>query len=251
MLNPLNNLILCEAFDNLHIHSTEFYGGYLDHEAAEDKDIANNIRMSTHLETMYLERFRNVGPRTITAFMDFADTLTFARLPNYGIITSADVVLMLSSLKSLRTFSLRAQADGHGVYPPCTVYLNDTEFLSIEWATKSLNQFRCPIRVPRPQDHVPEKFRLAELTCKDEEESWAIQKQVYRHLAQQTELQCLYLQIPADKTTYVLQWYSLEITLESGLGELEKLTELEELKIGGLNHSMDAKAHAWMDRRDE
>ncbi|KAG0336454.1 hypothetical protein BG004_008061, partial [Podila humilis] len=243
------NLNVRRALDKLGIHAIKFNCIHLKDMQIEDKEIAENIKVSTRLKDVSLEDLRHVGYRTVAALIGLADTLTFLNLPNYGSISGADVVQMLSSLRSLKSFHLHAPSNrwNYGEPDPLqTTFLTAAEFLSFEWATSSLEFFMCPIKVPRPEAHVPEEYRNEEFTCEDETESWAIQRQVYRQFAKQVFLFGLYLGISTEFRKWSPQWYSLEMTLESGLDELGKLRSLRALGISGLNHSMTTLDCKWI-----
>jgi len=92
------------------------------------------------------------------------------------------------------------------------------EFISMEWASFFLREFGCIFRVPRPDDQVPSNYRDDAWNSPTVEQSHEIQRQVYRHIAQQKRLAKLNLGALKDQDPELL-WYSLEVTLESGLDE--------------------------------
>ncbi|KAG0331591.1 hypothetical protein BG004_001597, partial [Podila humilis] len=225
----------------------------LQNDEAEDDKIADRVGMFTRLEMLLISNFINVGPRTVDTILALSDGLRVLELPNYGCIAAADVVLMLSSLKRLESFSVRnstslfrPDALTGRPRPQCTVFLSAADVLSIKWATKSLRIFSCPIQVYRLASHIPKRHWMADLTCEDEQECQTIQKQVLRRLAEQTNLTRLNFSITISVLTFAEQWYCLEMTQTSGLQELEKLSKLESLNISKMNHSMGPRDVQWV-----
>ncbi|KAI9242480.1 MAG: hypothetical protein BYD32DRAFT_483237 [Podila humilis] len=73
-----------------------------------------------------------------------------------------------------------------------------------------------------------------------------IQRSVYRQIALQTNLHKPILGYFDDETEASFQWYSLELTLQSGLDELACIKDLEELTVGLMNHRIGIPELKWM-----
>ncbi|KAF8954578.1 hypothetical protein BGZ52_000598, partial [Haplosporangium bisporale] len=109
-----------------------------------------------------------------------------------------------------------------------------------------LQRFSGRIKVPRPRKDVPLEFveeslnNLSVTDCND------IQRSVYRQIALQTNLHRPILGYFDDETEASFQWYSLELTLQSGLDELACIKDLEELTVGLMNHRIGIPELKWM-----
>ncbi|KAG0332372.1 hypothetical protein BG000_010059 [Podila horticola] len=125
-----------------------------------------------------------------------------------------------------------------------------------EWACTALETFRGKIEVLRPsdgeddieyedEDDIPPPVTI--------EESREDQRQVYRQLAKLTKLQelCLGQHCYHDEMWFnydpdPLQKHCLEMSLESGLGELASLKELRVLDISNMDHRITDVEREWM-----
>ncbi|KAG0085888.1 hypothetical protein BGZ92_008629 [Podila epicladia] len=114
------------------------------------------------------------------------------------------------------------------------------------WATTSLERFACRIRVQRSEWQVPAPDGTLDAPEDTTEILQAMQREVYRKLAQQTHLKELTLGFNAV-SRQDFQWRCLEMTLASGLGALATLKDLRVLSVQCMNHRISDMDLEWMD----
>ncbi|KAF9390918.1 hypothetical protein CPB97_008023 [Podila verticillata] len=230
---------------NIHMETIQFRhdSGY--DETAEDAEIASIFALSRHMKVVDLYRCSNTGPQAIAAILGSADHLECLYLPCHNQVSAADLQAIISQAKKLRTLTMYFPGMWCGTLPALS--LSAAEFLAADWASSSLERFGCVFRVPRPNDHVPQEHQDPTWNNPTLEHSRQIQRQVYRHLAKQTHLYEVYLgALLGDANNPQHLWYSLEMTLESGLDELVDLKNLSTLTLHNMNHRMGAKELNWI-----
>ncbi|KAG0376957.1 hypothetical protein BGX24_006964 [Mortierella sp. AD032] len=122
--------------------------------------------------------------------------------------------------------------------------ITSVDILSSEWATTSLEYVDLKIDVPRVEGDADDDESKA-LRASSRE----IQRQVLRRFGQQTHLRKLVVGgMAASSATGIFghQFQCLEMTLESGLDELEGLKELEHLDIHHMDHRVGVPELEWM-----
>ncbi|KAF9309496.1 hypothetical protein BG003_009695 [Podila horticola] len=120
-----------------------------------------------------------------------------------------------------------------------------------DWASKSLVKFVFMIWVPRLDADVSWIGRREEFAGPTVEHSHNVQRQVYRLLARQTKLEVLDLGHRWSDNDWTVsypfyQYYSLEMSIESGLEELGVLKEIRELDLRLINHKITVRELEWM-----
>ncbi|KAF9006233.1 hypothetical protein BGZ52_008665, partial [Haplosporangium bisporale] len=134
-------------------------------------------------------------------------------------------------------------------HDPSPTFLTADGILGLRWGSSSLSTFSCPIRVPRANRDVQER-------CRDEqwsspvEHSRESQRQVFQQLSRLTKLRVLRLGDTRGgrRSHHAYQWYSLDMTLESGMDELEGLKKLEILNVCMMNHDIGIQELEWMNK---
>lgn len=216
-----------------------------------DAKIAEYIRLSTQWKIMDLGYCRHIGPLAVRAILDNCDHVEFLKLNGCNRVSSADLQSILSHAVLLKTFE-GLEARGH-IFAG-DPFMSAHDLIALNWGSLSLKTFRCQIKVPRSDDHSGEV---------EEEEgfsrqsgaaaaSLAVQRQVYRKLAEQTHLKELQLgHHPSPSSVLNERRYQeqcLELTLESGLDELACLQQLEVLIIGHIAHRIGVAELRWMNK---
>lgn len=150
----------------------------------------------------------------MAAILDRGEYLQFLELSDCSNLSSKDLCAILSKCRSLQRF---VTIDVQDPNPTTDPGILAADLIELNWATKSLLEWSCTIEVPRSKE---------------------IQRQVYRKLAEQTELQELRLsRFPEGfMDEWQRQFYCLEMSLESGLEELVPLRELEMLDESYMEH---------------
>ncbi|KAF9388901.1 hypothetical protein CPB97_000188 [Podila verticillata] len=224
------------------LETHHFYEGVY----ATDQDIADMVSSSPHWTHIDISGCDSTGFSTAAAIADHCANLGALDLSVCDFLSSQDLQLILSKAEKLRVFEAsRNLSESQASRSPS---LSAQDLVETEWATSSLEVFRCPINVSRPDFHVPLKhhdsaWRSASLLACHE-----LQRKTYRHLAQQTQLK-----EPApgkgwnvDREDENCLWYGLELSLSSGLDELKDLKCLESLDVRLMNHNIGAMELEWM-----
>ncbi|KAK3846485.1 MAG: hypothetical protein J3R72DRAFT_241654 [Linnemannia gamsii] len=211
-----------------------------------DSNIAQVISIGpnwTHIELFN----RWVGPLTTAAILDNCERLEVLDIMGSGTgeLTGYHLQMILSKAPRLR--SLQA----HGVVGAQKI--SSVDILSSEWATTSLEHVDFKIHVPRV---------AADREDADDDGSSAlrafsrdIQRQVLRRFGQQTQLRKLVIgggafSFATDEfgefDEFGRQIECLEMTLDSGLDELEGLKQLEHMDIYHMDHRVGVPELEWM-----
>lgn len=182
-------LSLLEQGPMTRLETRHIYGGV----GAADHDIAEMVSSSshwTHWTHIDISGSSWAGSSTAAAIGDHSAHLETLDLSACDMLSSQDLQLILSKAEKLRVFEASRNLSENQASRGSPLSARDP--VEIEWATSSLEVFRCPIDVPRPDFHVPLKYHDSEsrsaslLTCHE------LQRKVYRHLAQQTQMKELY-----------------------------------------------------------
>ncbi|KAG0034850.1 hypothetical protein BGZ81_002616 [Podila clonocystis] len=237
-----------DALARLDIHMESIYfrhdSGY--DEDAEDAEIAETLALSKRMKFIDLYRCYNTGPQAVAAILESAEHLENLALPSRCQVSSAHLQAILSRAMKLRHF-IKYYPDFWIEDLSQLLYLSASEFLGFEWTSPSLQAFGCVIQVPRPSDHVPQEHQDPTWNSPTLEHSHQVQRQVYRQLGKQTHLQQLYLgaSIGSPEDPHRL-WYSLEMTLSSGLDELAGMKNLCTLSVHHMNQYIGVRELEWM-----
>ncbi|KAG0037117.1 hypothetical protein BGZ82_003143 [Podila clonocystis] len=237
-----------DALARLDVHMESIYfrhdSGY--DEDAEDEEIAETLALSKRMKFIDLYRCYNTGPQAVAAILGSAEHLENLALPSRCQVSSADLQAILSQAMKLRHF-IKYYPDFWIEDLSQLLSLSASEFLGFEWKSPSLQAFGCVIQVPRPNDHMPQEHQDPTWNNPTLEHSHQVQRQVYRQLGKQTHLQQLYLgaSIGSPEVPHRL-WYSLEMTLSSGLDELAGMKNLCVLSVHHMNQHIGVKELEWM-----
>ncbi|KAG0341478.1 hypothetical protein BG004_006019 [Podila humilis] len=215
-------------------------------EETPDHGIGSTLMLSDRLLTVDLYRCRAVGPRTIKGLLNSADTLVRINLNCHGLFTSQDLVSLFTQCKSLVAFSTTIA--GFRCDQTEIVGLSSNELVGLDWGSPLIEELGLVITVPRPNEHVPSDRRSEPLSNGTTlTYSREIQRQVYLQLGRQVNLKALDLgAMYGASQSLKRQWYSLEMSLTSGLDELAGLKCLERLNVHQMNHSIGVKELEWM-----
>lgn len=116
-----------------------------------------------------------------------------------------------------------------------------------DWNAPFLEIFKCRIQVPRPDIEVPADAVDGTISGHPSiEYSREVQKSVYHQISFLTSLTDLDLGHLNWGDNIVMQWYSLEMTLESGLSVLASLKNLQRLNVAFTNHRIGVSDFEWM-----
>ncbi|KAG9064773.1 hypothetical protein KI688_003032 [Linnemannia hyalina] len=174
---------------------------------------------------------------------------------NSDTMKSADVQMILRQGRSLRCLSSRL---------PPTILVTDM-ISSPPWSCRWITYLGIQISgIPRPDIYTDYKNSLAPtLLGVSMKQSRAIQRQVYAQLGQLTFLRTLslgadspaaelYVSTDKNRTPVFfdrrLQLNCLEMTLESGLGLLAGLRDLEWLTVANMDHRIGVAELQWMEK---
>ncbi|KAG0025901.1 hypothetical protein BGZ82_009791 [Podila clonocystis] len=220
------------------------YGEPYYDDRVDESIVAETIVTNRRLSVISLWNFPSVGPRIIAAILGSDSCLKRLDILCHGKITAADVQALLSHCRKLERFMTHMPTRYVDTLP--VLYISAAGFLSMQWASLSLRAFGCVLRVPRPDYHVPTEHQDSTWSCPTIEESHAVQRQVYRHIAQQTHLRELHLGSMFSEGSSKRLWYGLEMTLESGLDELACLKGMHTVSLHHMNHRAGVKELDWM-----
>lgn len=206
-----------------------------------DREIAETIASSPRLKHLNLKGFGKAGPQTAAATLIICHRLESLNLVNAGSFSSKSLQSILGRAKNIREFETIEHFVRH---PPS--FLLASHMLGSEWPT--LEKFSCPIWVPRLNCDVTQNRQDTTLDGPTPEYCLVVQRYAYKQLASQTQLRELRLGYNANSNMADkgFQWYCLEMTLKSGLGELEGLKNLEELDVRNMNHKIGVEEFLWM-----
>lgn len=221
-------------------------------EDSEDHELAEVISVNPRLELIFFSKVETAGPLTVAAIME-CQYLRGLDLQGCRNLSSQDVLQILGSAQKLEQFwamtNLPSYTEDHAPRDP---WIAAADMAKAVWGMNKLTTFNCLIMAPRPHYQVPVSAHQEQFEASAELSRQA-QRAAYRHLALQTDLDDLVLGHGASYYEKGLrkphfQWYSLEMTLESGLDELAPLTELETLDVGFMNHRIGVAELEWMKR---
>ncbi|KAG0024054.1 hypothetical protein BGZ81_007836 [Podila clonocystis] len=216
----------------------------------KDADLAETISLSQDWTTLGLYQCYHAGFLTVSAICGHCDHLQEIVLAGCSAFGSKDLQTILCAAKHLRVFRAISDCEESDAIDP---YLSAAEITAgSEWATRSLEMFICKIEVPRHHSQVEPSAVKSCWNGPSMEHCLNVQRQVFRELAKQTRLRALWLgQDSFSEQRDIVRWtpciwYSLEMTLKSGMGQLAVLKDLETLKVSRLNHQVGVMELAWM-----
>ncbi|KAG0024055.1 hypothetical protein BGZ81_007837 [Podila clonocystis] len=218
---------------------------------ADDSEIATTIYLSAgHMNHIDLRHCKQAGRLTVAAILDNCETLEYLNLSGNGDmpqskIRSQDLQMILSKAPRLKVFITITSNEASGQFD---AFLDAEDILGSEWATTSLLEFNCGIVVPRPDQHQqPGQPEHDEATL-ELEQSRAIQRQVYARLAMQKRMHTLRLgpQFTREAAQAHHLRNSLEMNLESGLGQLCDLKNMMTLRVTGIDQRIRGQELDWM-----
>ncbi|KAG0014656.1 hypothetical protein BGZ81_000346 [Podila clonocystis] len=211
-----------------------------------DLEIANTITQHRRLQTITLQYCRAAGPLTAGAIVDCGQHLQDLELSNCRNLSSVDLVSILRSARKLRRFTTKFW-NGDGMEDP---FISADDLIATQWYSPCLQIFLCDIKMPQHNQDVPAKAVDPTMNHPSIMHSDDAQRAVYRQIALQTNLRCLGLGYVGwtshDSIRLSYQWNSLEMTLQSGLGELATLKKLRRLYVEFMNHSIGVPELEWM-----
>ncbi|KAF9379460.1 hypothetical protein CPB97_008955 [Podila verticillata] len=190
-----------------------------------DAEIAHAISRHPQLTNIQLQNCEAASSHTAAVISASCKRLQALDVAGCIQLSSTDLISLLSAAGNLFSFS------ASGVYreeSPGDPLILGTDLTACEWRAPQLQQFRGRIKVPRPSKDVPLEFV---------EESLNNLSVIDCHDIQRSE---------NDETETSFQWYSLELTLQSGLDELAPIKDLEELTVGLMNHRIGIPELEWM-----
>ncbi|KAG0348140.1 hypothetical protein BG004_005966 [Podila humilis] len=217
---------------------------------SSDEEIAEILRMGRDWDSIDLRVCPDANQLTYSAILDDCQSLRVLDLGGCGEITSQQLIAILGKASQLTKFSALTY---HPEYPSAeNPEIQASDLVDLKWASLRLLKFCCKIRVPRHHRHV----RLGredpgEKEEEEEEESKELQRQVCRKLGEQKFLEELELGrcqeiISVEDTT--LQRECLELTLETGLGELSGLAQISLLGVSEMSHQIGVPELEWIER---
>ncbi|KAF9320856.1 hypothetical protein BG003_004638 [Podila horticola] len=217
---------------------------------SKDADLAQTISLSQDWTTLGLYQCYHAGFLTVSAISGHCEYLQEIVLAGCSALVSKDLQTILCAAKHLRVFRAISDCEESDAIDP---YLGAAEIIAgSEWASRSLEKFICKIEVPRHHSQVEPSAVKTGWNGPSIEHCLSVQRQVFRELAKQTRLRALWLgQDSFSEQRYLVRWapciwYSLEMTLKSGMGQLAVLKDLETLKVSRLNHQISNTELAWM-----
>lgn len=217
----------------------------------KDLVIADTICLSQDWTILGLDQCYNAGLLTVSAICSHSDHLQEIVLAGCSALGSKELQRILCSAKHLRVFRAISDCEESDAIDP---YLGAAEIIAgPEWASRSLERFICKIEVPRHDSQVDPSTVKIGWNSPSIEQCWDVQRKVFQELAKQIRLRALWLcrdnvsMQPRTRDRWVpSNWYSLEMTLRSGLHRLSVLKDLETLKVSRLNHHIGTAELSWM-----
>ncbi|KAG0347510.1 hypothetical protein BG005_000113 [Podila minutissima] len=204
-----------------------------------DWEFAEVITLSSRWTAIYVSDCFQFGTQSVAALLNHSQHLQRLCLFGCGGISSEQLQLILCTAGALEYLWA---IDDEYEQDPFDPILDALDMISSEWATKSLKEFVCAIRVPRVGDD-------SDLT---DGEAREIQRRVYERLATQIQLETLSLGCRIETVEGVLDSHyhpeCLQITLDSGLGELAHLKQLTKLDVSYTDHMISIEELQWMEQ---
>ncbi|KAG0033955.1 hypothetical protein BGZ81_006623 [Podila clonocystis] len=192
-----------------------------------DAEIAELILVHPRLRSINLEGCKNAATLTAEAILDTCEGyLRELHIGGCRNISSKDLQAILCKARQLE--KLVAIDKGNILLQNPILLAKD--IIASVWATSCLKHFECRIIVD-PESH-----------------KWT--RKVYQQLGAQSHLERLILGHPLDPVVNYppFQLDCLDLTLESGLEELEGLVKLQELSVMSLAHGIGVPELEWMVR---
>ncbi|KAK3846488.1 MAG: hypothetical protein J3R72DRAFT_471622 [Linnemannia gamsii] len=242
LLLSFQNAKISQVLSNMGMVWTHLQCGSLTLAESTDSNIAQVISIGpnwTHIE-LYHPR---VGPLTAAAIVDNCERLEVLDITGGGgsmwRLSGSHFQAVLSKAPRLRSLQARGLLGAERI--------SSVDILSSEWATTSLQHVDFKINIPRValdlEDADDDDSRALRASSRD------IQRRVLRRFGQQTHLRRLViggLAISPETGWFHHQLQCLEMTLESGLDELEGLKELRHLDIQRMDHRVGVPELEWM-----
>ncbi|KAG0308563.1 hypothetical protein BGZ97_013328, partial [Linnemannia gamsii] len=217
-----------------------------------DKDIAQHITAGQGIRddqirrwySLNLEGCKHAGPATSQAIVNTCQhDLTELTVVGCEAMVSQDLQAILRSAVHLRSLDASRTEE----YTDSCPRLLAQDMLISTWACRWLRTLSIEVGgIPRPDikenqhgDPIPEGHPMYSGT---DEESYVIQRRIYRQLGSLVYLEELYL----GSSQGDIQLNCLSMTLESGLDFLDGLQALRVLGVGRMHHRIDTADHDWM-----
>lgn len=174
-------------------------------------------------------------------------TLDIINLSRCELLSNADFISILGCTRKLWGFNTNKHVLLR--HDPSTSFLTTDGMLGLRWGSSSLSMFSCPIKVPRANRDVEERRRDVQWSS-SVEHSRDAQRQVFQQLSRLTRLRVLRLGDTRGgrRSHHAYQWYSLDMTLESGMDGLEGLKKLEILDVRIMNHDIGIQELEWKNK---
>ncbi|KAF9384075.1 hypothetical protein CPB97_005968 [Podila verticillata] len=210
-----------------------------------DAEIAATISQLPQLQIIRLGQCSATGPLTVQAIATCGKRLRQFWAQDCSNLSSKDLTLILIAARNLRSFT----AYSFDLVERMTItFITAQDLIAANWHAPYLKSFTCHLRVPRPDDHVPAEEVHATFGHPTVESCHEVERAVYRQIARQTSLRELELGsmgCNCSDESYV-EWYSLEISMQSGLSELGPIKELQCLNVKFVNHRIGVPELEWM-----
>lgn len=219
---------------------------------AEDPEIGAYLSLTAHWKSIHLRDCSKAGPLAVAAMSDRGTYLKRLNFEGCHQISSKDLCSILEATPNLEVLIVLNHQERMDARDP---FVSAADLASLSWASQSLVQFSCRIKVPRPSaDDEQEGLTSSSSLSKGSawEQSRDLQRQVYRKLAEQKRLSHLelgvtyYRRLRASDPQFQRQ--CLEMTLESGLDELSCLTLLQVLNVSNMDQRIGVAELEWIDR---
>lgn len=206
---------------------------------SSDVEIANTISQHSPLFSIDLDRCTAASSRTATAILASPKCLRELIVSGCTQLSSTDLISILGTAENLCLFS------AIGRHRRLSPWLLATDLTACEWKTPQLGIFSGWIKVPRARQDIAQGSVEETLDSPSVAYCHKVQRAVYRKIAMQTNLNTLGLGGSVILNS-PFHWYSLEMTLESGLDELVSLKELNTLEVEFMNHKIGIPELEWM-----
>ena len=213
--------------------------GYL----SSDTAIAQVISQNPQLISIDLQDCHSTAHRTTAAILSNISNLKYLNVRSCTRLSGSRLNSIFCAAQNLKSVIFMDSTFSGGE----TVFLDAHLVAESEWACTSLERFEGMIAVPRPT--------VNELSDEDNgitlEESRRLQQGVYHQLARLTKLRYLCLgQVCWSKyaggVDNVIQTECLEMSLESGMGELASIKDLRRLYVCNMDHGITRIDREWM-----
>ncbi|KAF9386077.1 hypothetical protein CPC16_007723 [Podila verticillata] len=210
-----------------------------------DAEIAATISQLPQLQIVRFDQCSATGPLTVQAIATCGKRLRQFWAQDCGNLSSKDFTSILIAARNFRSFT----AYSFDLVERMTItFITAQDLIAANWHAPYLKSFTCHLRVPRPDDHVPVEEVHATFGHPAVEFCHEVERAVYRQIAQQTSLRELELGSMGcnrPDEPYV-EWYSLEMSMQSGLSELGPIKELRRLNVKLVNHRIGVPELEWM-----